>query len=400
MHQYLFKLDRKTVKVDNYSNDSLILEQKMNIPVANPKAQCMTQKDELIEAITKVFDSCHFILGENVTQIEKTVAEICDAKYGIAVNSGTDAIVIALAACGVSAGDEVITTPYTFVATNEAIMNLGAKPVYVDIDPKDFNIDVTKIEAAITPKTKAILPVHLYGQCCDIEKIDEIAKRHNIKVVADGAQAIGAKRFGKAMGAFGDASTISFYPTKNLGACGDGGMIVTNDEDINEAARSLRFHGMANGYYYKRIGFCSRLDEIQAAVLNVKVKKLAQWNEARRTHAHYYIENLSDLPIELPIAHPDNYHIYHQFTIKYAKRDALQKGLADNGVGSAVFYPAPLHIHDAYKMLGYKEGDFPISESVAKQVLSLPVFPELGIDNAKIVADTIRKVVCELENEL
>ncbi len=368
----------------------------MNIPVANPMAQCMTQKDELIEAITKVFDTCHFILGENVTQLEKTIAELCGAEYGIAVNSGTDALVIALAACGVGPGDEVITTPYTFVATNEAVMVLGAKPVYADINPQDFNLDVTKIEAVITPKTKAILPVHLYGQFCDIEKFEEIAKKHNLKLIADGAQAIGASRFGKGMGAYGDAATISFYPTKNLGGCGDGGMIVTNDPAVDEAARSLRFHGMKDGYNYKRIGFCSRLDEFQAAVLNVKVKKLAEWNEARRAHAHYYIERFKDLPMELPVAKADNYHIYHQFTIKYGKRDELRQALADMGIGSAVFYPGPLHTQDAYKCLGYSEGDFPVAEGVCKQVLSLPVYPELGMDNAKIVADA----VCDIVNKL
>lgn len=371
-------------------------KKKVNIPIANPKAQYLALKDEIAAAVGQVFDSCHFILGDNVTAIEEGIPPICDAKYGISVNSGTDALVIALAACGIGPGDEVITTPYTFVATTEAIMIVGAKPVYIDIDPTDFNLDADRIESAITERTKAIMPVHLYGQCANIGKMEAIAKKHNLKLVADGAQAIGSKHNGKGIGAYGDASTLSFYPTKNLGACGDGGMVLTNDEKVRERSHSLRFHGMDGGYTYERIGYCSRLDEIQAAILNVKMKRIVEWNEGRRANAAYYLEVLKDLPMILPVSKPENYHIYHQFTLRYAKRDQLKAKLAEKGVGSAIFYPSPLHLQKAYACLGYKKGDFPVAEKVTSEVLSLPVFPELTRENVERVAEAVRESVEEL----
>lgn len=366
------------------------------IPIANPKAQYLALKDEIAAAVEQVFDSCSFILGPNVNALENEVPEFCEAKFGIGVNSGTDAIVVALAAAGIGPGDEVITTPFTFVATTEAIMIVGARPVYVDIDPTTFNLDPSLIEEKITPKTKAILPVHLYGQCADIESIEEIARRHGLKLISDGAQAIGSMHKGKGIGAFGDASTLSFYPTKNLGCCGDGGMVLTNDEDLYARARSLRFHGMDGAYSYQYVGYCSRLDELQAAVLRVKLKKIREWNDARRANAAYYIEELKDLPIGLPIAKPENYHIYHQFTIRFAKRDELKEKLQQKGIGSAVFYPSPLHVQKAYSSLGYKEGDFPESEKAAREVLSLPVFPELTRADLEEVAYAVRESVTAL----
>lgn len=368
----------------------------MAIPVANPKAQYIALKDEITSAVQQVFDSCQFILGPNVTALEDEIPKVCDAGFGVAVNSGTDAIVIALAACGVGPGDEVITTPFTFVATTEAVMIVGAKPVYVDIDPETFNLDASKIEEKITPKTKAILPVHLYGQCADIGEIERIAKKHDLKVVSDGAQAIGSMHKGKGIGAYGNASTLSFYPTKNLGGCGDGGMILTNSEDVTAMCRSLRFHGMDGSYMYQHVGYCSRLDEVQAAILRVKLTRIAQWNNARRSNAAYYIEAFGDLPIKLPIAMSENYHIYHQFTIRFEKRDELKAKLAECGVGSAVFYPSPLHLQHAYANLGYKEGDFPESERAAREVLSLPVFPELTPDEREQVSEAVRESVGEL----
>lgn len=368
----------------------------MAVPIANPKAQVVALRKEIDEALALVFDKCNFILGDNVKALEDELPAFCDAKYGISVNSGTDALYIALAACGITKDDEVITTPFTFVATNEAIMILGAKPVYVDIEPNSFNIDVSQIEAAITPKTKAIMPIHLYGQCCDIEAIEKIANKHNLKLVADGAQAVGSKHKGKGIGAYGDASTLSFYPTKNLGGCGDGGMILTNNPEIDKSARSFRFHGMSDTYTYAKIGFCSRLDEIQAAILRVKMKYIAQWNEKRRTNAVYYIDRFKELPIKLPIAQPDNYHIYHQFAIRFNRRDELKEKLTDAGVGSAVFYPSPLHIQEAYAKLGYKQGDFVESEKACKEVLCLPIFPELSDEDRQTVADTVIKAVKEL----
>jgi len=366
------------------------------IPIANPKAQFLALKDEITTAVLQVFESCHFILGENVTELENEIPGLCDAKYGITVNSGTDAITIALAACGVGPGDEVITTPYTFVATTEAIMIVGAKPVYADIDPETFNLDPKSIEDKITDKTKAILPVHLYGQCADIEKIEAIAKKHNLKLVSDGAQAIGSKHKGKGIGSYGDASTLSFYPTKNLGGCGDGGMVLTNSEEVTRMCKSLRFHGMDATYSYEHVGYCSRMDEIQAAILRVKLKKLLEWNEARRFNAAYYLEHLSDLPLTLPVSKPENFHIYHQFTLRFAKRDELKAKLAERGVGSAVFYPSPLHLQRAYASLGYKEGDFPEAEKAASEVLSLPVLPELTREELETVTKAVRESVLEL----
>lgn len=367
------------------------------IPLANVKAQVDSQKKEILASIEKVFDKCQFIMGENVPVVEEKYANYCGAKYGIAVNSGTDALVIALTACGVGKDDEVITVPYTFVATTEAILIRGAKPVYVDIDPKTFNMDVSQIEAKITDKTKAILPVHLYGQAFNSDEINKIAKKYNLKVIADAAQALGTKRNDKGIGELSDVAGISFFPTKNLGCCGDGGLIITNDEKIADVAKYIRFHGMAPGsYYYSHIGYNSRLDEIQAAVLNVKFDKLGEWNSKRRANAAYYLEQFKDLPIELPYAEKENYHIYHQFTLKYDKRDLLKEKLAEKGVGSAIYYPYPLHLQPAYEFLGYKENDFPVTEKTCKQVLSLPIFPELSEEDRETVAKSVIEVVKEL----
>ena len=368
------------------------------IPLANVKVQVDSQKEEILEAIEKVFDKCQFIMGENVPIVEETYAKHCDAKYGIAVNSGTDALVIALTACGVGKDDEVITVPYTFVATTEAILIRGAKPVYVDIDPVTFNMDPAQIESKITEKTKAILPVHLYGQCYNTDEINKIAEKYGLKVIADSAQALGAKRHGKGIGALSDVAGISFFPTKNLGCCGDGGLIITNDEEIANIAKYIRFHGMAPGsYYYSHIGYNSRLDEIQAAVLNVKFPNLDKWNSKRRENAAFYLDKLKDLPIELPVEEEDNYHIYHQFALKYDKRDALKEKLAEKGVGSAIYYPYPLHLQPAYEFLGYKENSMPVSEKICKQVLSLPIFPELTEEDRNTVANAVIESVNELE---
>lgn len=365
----------------------------MAIPVANPKAQVQSIKQELVDAVTQVFDNCQFILGDNVKSLEQEIAAMCDAEYGIGVNSGTDALIISLAGAGIGEGDEVITTPFTFVATAEAITIVGAKPVFVDIDPESFNIDPEKIAAAITKKTKAILPVHLYGQCCDIDPVVQLAEQHGLKLIFDGAQAIGSKYRGSAIGKFGDAATLSFFPTKNLGGCGDGGMVVTNDAEIAEKARELRVHGMDETYSYRRIGFCSRLDEIQAAALRVKARYIDQWNNARRENAAYYIEAFSQLPIITPKPRQDYLHTYHQFTLRYEKRDQLKSMLAEKGVGSAVYYPSPLHLQRAYSFLGYNEGDFPEAELAANQVLSLPVFPELSVEDRETVAVAVVEAV-------
>lgn len=373
----------------------------MAIPVVNPRAQNLALKDEIAAAVQAVFDSGAFVLGPNMTALESEVAEVCEAEHGIAVNSGTDALVIALAAAGVGPGDEVITTPFTFVATTEAIMIVGAKPVYADIEPETFNLNPDEVALKITPRTKAILPVHLYGQCVDAAKIEAIAKQHGLKVVYDGAQAIGSTHKGRGIGAYGDASTLSFYPTKNLGACGDGGMVLTASEDIYRLAKSLRFHGQGDigrdsTYTYEHVGYCTRLDEIQAAVLRVKLAHIGKWNAARTAIAEFYIERLAGLPLQLPVPRAENNHIYHQFTIRFARRNELAAKLAEKGIGSKVFYPSPLHLEYAYKPLGYAPGDFPEAEKAASEVLSLPMFPELTREQMTQVATAVREAVMEL----
>lgn len=357
--------------------------------MADLKTQYRTIEPELQPALRSVLENCRFILGENVTALEKEIAQMCGAKHGISVASGTDAITIALAALGVGPGDEVITTPFTFVATTESIVLVGAKPVYVDIDPISFNIDPAKIRAAITPKTKALLPVHLYGQCADMDEILGIADEYGLLVICDGAQAIGASYKGKQVGEMGNAVTLSFFPTKNLGAYGDGGMILTNDDAAAEKARSLRFHGMSSSYSYKHVGYCSRLDEMQAAILRVKLPHLQSWNEARRRNAAAYNSSLAGSALTAPVEKPGNHHIYHQYTIRCSNRDAVQAALKEAGVSSAIYYPAPLHTQEAYSYLGYKEGDFPEAEKASSEVFSVPVHPELEPEQVKIVAEAL-----------
>jgi dTDP-4-amino-4,6-dideoxygalactose transaminase len=359
--------------------------------MANLKAQYTALEPEIQSALRDVFAKCQFILGENVTKLEAEVAEMCGAKHGIAVASGTDAITIALAAYGIGPGDEVVTTPFTFVATTESIVLVGARPVYADIDPDTFNIDPAAIRKAITPKTKALLPVHLYGQCADIDEILKIAEEHNLIVICDGAQAIGASYKGKQIGKLGHAVTLSFFPTKNLGGFGDGGMILTNSDEAAAKAKSLRFHGMSPtySYAYDHIGFCSRLDEMQAAILRVKLSHLKAWNEARRANAVTYSNALAGSSVIAPVEKPDNYHIYHQYTMRCPNRQSIQTILKDAGVGSAVYYPAPLHTQGAYSFLGYKEGDFPEAERASREVLSVPVHPELTQEQVKTVVDAL-----------
>lgn len=358
--------------------------------MADLKAQYQPISEEMVNAVRGVFESGRYYLGDNVKLLEQEIAEYCGAAYGVGVNSGTDAIWLALRALGVGEGDEVITTPFTFVATTEVIALLGARPVYVDIDPTTFNLDPNLIEARITERTKAILPVHLYGQPADISRIQEIAGRHSLRVVYDGAQAIGAEADGKPVGAYGDAVTLSFFPTKNLGGVGDGGMILTNNPDLAEELRTLRFHGSGGSYFYKRVGYCSRLDELQAAILRAKFPHLAEWNNTRRRNAAEYRELLGDMPIALPRETPGVKHIYHQFTMRCTERDALKDYLKAREIDSGVYYPSPLHLEEAYKYLGYRPGDLPEAERACREVLSLPVFPELTDQQLAHVAGSIR----------
>jgi len=363
----------------------------MQIPLLDLKAQYKTCKDEITRAIADVCDSQAFALGPAVTAFEENIAAYCRCKYAIGVSSGTDALLIGLMALEIAPGDEVITTPFTFFATAGCIARLGAKPVFADVDPSSYNIDPVAIERKITEKTKTILPVHLFGQVARMKAITEIADRHNLNIVEDAAQAIGASQDGTKAGGFGDCGCFSFYPTKNLNAFGDGGLVVTNREDLAEKFKILRNHGQNPIYFYRIIGGNFRLDSIQAAVLDVKLQYLDDWNDKRRQNAAIYDEILADSPITPPKIEQGNISIYHQYTITAPDRDNLKDFLTENGIGSAIFYPKPLHLQDCFKDLGYREGDFPVAEKLCSQVLSLPVYPELTAEQAERVAKTVLK---------
>lgn len=359
--------------------------------MADLHAQYESLQDEIDTVLKDVLRSCRFILGPNVSALESEIAEYCEAKHAVGVASGTDAIALALSACGVGQGDEVITTPFTFVATTETIVQIGAVPVYVDIDPATFNLDPAQVEGKITSKTKAVVPVHLYGQTADLTELENICRKHNLTLVSDGAQAIGAKHKGKGIGAYGTAGTLSFFPTKNLGAYGDGGMVITNDDAVAEKVRSLRFHGSGGSYSYNYVGWCSRLDEIQAAILRVKLRKLDSWNHIRTEHARTYLDGLADTGLCLPMAVEDNVHVWHQFTVRSEHRDDLQAYLKSRDIASAVYYPGALHTQPAYRKFGYAEGDFPEAEKACLQVLSLPVYPELPAESVKRVVAAVKQ---------
>jgi len=350
----------------------------MRIPLLDLQAQYLTIKEEINEAIQNVLNSSVYILGPQMKTLEKEIAAFCGTKEAVAVANGTDALVLTLKAFGIGPGDEVITTPFTFFASAETIAQVGATPVFVDIDPVTLNMDITQLEGKITPKTKAIIPVHIFGQMLDVEKIMEIAARHDLKVIEDAAQAIGAEYRGKKAGSIGHASTFSFFPTKNLGAYGDAGMIVTNDEGLAAQLRMLRFHGCRVKYYHDEIGYNSRLDELQAAILRVKLQYLDGWNEARREKAKVYDELLKDLPITLPGRDPQALPIYHLYVLRSLRRDELMEALKEAGIACAVYYPVPLHLQHAFDNLGYKEGDFPVAEKACQEALAIPAYPELS----------------------
>ncbi len=341
------------------------------------RTQYRSIAQEVETAIAGILESGRYIGGENVTALEKELAEYCGARVGIGVNSGTDALKLSLFALGIGPGDEVITSPFTFVAPVEVLCILGAKPVFADIDPQTFCLDPKRVAEKITPRTKAILPVHLYGHPADMTAIMALAEKHGLVVVEDACQAIGAKHQGRAAGTFGAAGCISFYPTKNLGAAGDGGMVITNDEALAARIGLLRNHGNADAYHYTSLGYNSRLDEIQAAILRIKLRRLAEWNEARRRNAARYSSLLASAPIITPVEKPGNYHIYHQYTVRTPHRDKLRAWLGAAGIGSMVYYPEPLHTQEPYRFLGYHEGDFPCAEQACREVVSLPIYPEL-----------------------
>jgi len=362
----------------------------MTIPFVDLKAQYQSIKTEINEAIQRVLDNTAFILGKEVQAFEEAFADYVGAKHCVAVNSGTAAVQVAVQACGiVGAGDEVIVPANTFFATAEGVSTAGATPVFVDCDSVSYNIDVTKIESAITEKTKAIMPVHLYGQAADLDPIFEIAKRHNLLVIEDAAQAHGALYKNKRVGAFGVAGCFSFYPGKNLGAYGEGGAIVTNDEEIAHRARLLRDHGSAKKYHHDIIGYNFRLEGIQGAVLNVKLKYLDGWNNLRREHAAAYNSLLNDTNLILPREMDYARHIYHLYVVQSERRDELMKALNDADIQTGIHYPIPIHLQRAYAFLGYEEGAFPEAEKQAKRLLSLPMFPELTNEQIERVVETV-----------
>jgi dTDP-4-amino-4,6-dideoxygalactose transaminase len=365
----------------------------MNVPLLDLQAQFASLRDEVREAIDRVFESQRFVLGEQVQKLEAAVAEYCEAQHAIGCASGSDAVLLALMALDVSTGDEVITTPFTFFGTGAAITRLDARPVFVDIDPSSYNLDVTQVANAITERTKAIIPVHLYGQCVEMDVLLEIGEQHGVPIIEDAAQAIGATDRGDKAGSMGLIGSFSFYPTKNLGGAGDGGILTTSDDAVAERLRRLRNHGGRNEYQHEEVGINSRLDELQAAVLNVKMRYLDQWSNERARKAAVYDELLDDTPFELitPSTREESRHIYHQYVVRVPKhRDALMEYLKQHGVGTKVYYPIPLHRQECFAYLGYQEGEFPESERAALETFALPAYPELSETQQAYVVETIK----------
>ena len=361
----------------------------MAVPLLDLNAHHEPLRQEILAALEKTFRSNAFILGPDVGKLEERVAAYCQATYGIGVTSGTDALLLALMALGIGTGDEVVTTPYSFFATAGVIVRLGAKPVLVDIDPTTYNIDPAKITSVLTDKTKAIIPVHLYGQCADMAPIMDIAKRHNLSVIEDAAQAIGSEhRDGRRACSMGTIGCLSFFPSKNLGCLGDGGMAITNDSELAERMRILRVHGSKPKYYHKVIGGNFRLDTIQAAVLNVKLNYLDGWTKRRQENAERYelLFRQSGLVERGKVRLPEavyrsegvkHYHIYNQFVLRVERRDTLMEHLKQKGIGAEIYYPVPFHLQECFQYLGHKKGDFPESERAANETIAIPIYPEL-----------------------
>jgi dTDP-4-amino-4,6-dideoxygalactose transaminase len=362
----------------------------MNIPFVDLQTQYQTIKPEVDKAVLAVMQRGDFVLGGAVAEFEEAFAAYCEADFAVGVDSGYSALELILRAYNIGLGDEVITAANTFIATTLAISNTGATPVLVDCDPETYNLDPTKIEAAITPRTKAIMPVHLYGQPADMDPILAMARKHDLRVFEDAAQAAGARYKGRRIGGLGDAAGFSFYPGKNLGAYGDGGAVVTNDPEIAQKIKLLRNIGQKVKYYHEVKGFNNRLDTIQAAVLKVKLPYLDGWNANRRRAAATYADLLSDLPIETPITADYADHIFHLYVIRVQDRDALMEHLKPMGIATGLHYPIPIHLQPAYAELGYKPGDFPVTEAYAETIVSLPIFPELDDDKVAYVVEGIR----------
>ena len=371
----------------------------MKVPFLELKAQYQEIKEEIDQVIAEVVSEQYFILGPKVEALEGSIAAYSSARHGIGVASGSDALTLSLLALGIGAGDEVITTPFTFFATAGSISKAGAKPVFVDIDPTTYNLDPNKIKERITSRTRAIMPVHLFGQCADMEPIEEVARKGDLRIIEDAAQAIGSDYIKDSLpprraGSIGNLGCFSFYPSKNLGCFGDGGMVTTDDDDLAHQLRLLRVHGASSKYYYQCIGVNSRLDALQAAVLLVKLRYLEEWTEKRRENAAYYDHlfdeiNAQTLGIEIPYVQYNNRHIYNQYVTRVPKRDQLRDFLTQEGIGTDIYYPLPLHLQECYRDLGYEKDDFPHAEGAARETLALPIYPELTREQQEYVVDKI-----------
>jgi dTDP-4-amino-4,6-dideoxygalactose transaminase len=359
----------------------------MNVPLLDLKAQYSTIKDEVLESVSRVLESQVCIGGPKITELEEQIAAVSSCRFAVGVSSGTDAILNSLMSLDIGGGDEVITTPFTFFATVGCIARTGAKPVFVDIDPETFNIKADLIESAITKKTKAIMPVHLFGQMADMDPIMKVANKYNLAVIEDAAQSITSAYKNRKAGSIGTVGCFSFFPSKNLGCAGDGGMIVTDDEDLYGRLKIMRNHGANPKYYHKYIGGNFRLDSIQAAVLLVKLRHLDNWSQARRENAAFYDEKFTGKSVKTPYISPDCISIYNQYVIRVSKRNELVEHLKEKGIGCAIYYPVPMHLQECFGYLGYKQGDFPEAEKAAKEVLAIPIYPEL--------TDEMKAYVCE-----
>jgi len=366
----------------------------MDVPLLDLRAQYSQIKEEILAATTEVYESQRFILGPNVEQLEKEIAGYCNCKYAVGVSSGTDALLISLMVAGIGPGDEVITTPYTFFATAGSIARLGARPVFVDIERDTYNINPQLIEEKITKHTKAIIPVHLFGQCCDMEPILQIARAYDLVLIEDAAQAIGAEYKGQRAGSIGDIGCFSFFPSKNLGAFGDGGMVTTSSKSLYEKLKILRVHGSHPKYYHKLLGGNFRLDALQAAIIHVKLPYLDQWTMARQANAKRYRELFTDHGLDRIIRLPaegNGRHVYNQFVISIEKkRDELKRYLHEAGIGTEIYYPVPMHLQPCFNYLKGKKGDFPVAEAAAENSLALPIYPELTSRQQLYVVDKIQ----------
>ena len=367
----------------------------MQIPLLDLKAQYSSLRTEILSAVGEVLDSQVCILGPKVVELEERVSALSNCRFGVGVSSGTDALLAVLMSLGIGAGDEVITTPFTFFATAGCIARLGARPVFVDIDPRTYNIDADRIERAITPRTKAIMPVHLYGQMCDMDPIMSLAARHNLAVIEDAAQAISATYKGRSAGSIGTAGCFSFFPSKNLGAAGDGGMIVTNDEKLYHMLSMIRGHGAKPKYYHKYVGGNFRLDPLQAAILLVKLPHLSEWTSARQRNAAYYDSKFKGTPVITPWIDRNCGSIYNQYVVRVPERDQVAAHLKQIGIATEIYYPLAMHMQECFANLRYRAGEFPEAEKAAREVLAIPCYPELTPEMLSHVADGVLEA-CEM----